>query len=310
MGTRATEKIKRMVADSCGVYSFRRRGHSAKGDLIRMDRSGHVDRLVDGHWIEVTRRPAHDDLRIWRPIEEQDLARRVRRFQLADLNSERIAARPGSRRRSLRATAVWAWLIPPLQGGAARKLTIGKVQKRCRDSYVEDLRGVKGDDLLEIKAQILDGYEAALERISRVEGRANLFLGASVLTSSLVLANAGLLLSHTDGLKAPYLQIAAAVLALAGGCAIIAAFRALQTTLFTFSRATPTAAKKVHERRRLKGKRLTREYVAALFIATDRLGVVGDWKVGQMKAARGWILATTAGVVALTIVVLADAVWG
>jgi hypothetical protein len=242
-------------------------------------------------------------------MKAEDLSVRVRRFLLPDLNLESIASKPGAPGRFLRGTRIWGWLVPPLQAGAPRKLKAGKVQKRCRSAYVNDLRKVKGDDLLKVESQILAGYEAALDRISRVEQRAGVFLGASVLTSSLVLGNASLLLSNTDRLETPYLQIAAGALAIASACAIIGAFRAVQTTLFTFSRAIPTSAKKVLERRTLRGEHLTRDYVAALFVATDRAATIGDWKVNQLKAARRWILVTTSGVVVLTIVVLVDAVW-
>jgi hypothetical protein len=305
----ATQEIDEMVGKAEASYEFFWRGDEVKGDLLRI-RNRRVDQLLDGDWI-VTGYLGNDDgvPKDLAKAERGELFGRARRFLLADLDAEPSTPTAKEWATRMRRSRLGRWLIPPLQGGAARHGHSGATVTRCKSSYVDELRHVTGGDLGELKAQILDGYESDLARTARVEQRANVFLGASVLTSSLVLGNAGLLLGSSEKLGTPYLQIAAGALAVASMCAIVGAFRALQTMLFTFHRINPVAAKNVFNRRRLTGDDLIRDYVGTLFIAANRAATVADWKVNQMKAARRWILATSFGVVVLTIVVLIDAVW-
>lgn len=307
MARAAPDKIAAMVRAAERDFTFYRRGDPLKGDLLRVHR-GRVDQLRDGRWRTTRRLSGAGVPKSWDEADTGNLTRRARRFLLADLDEAPAVPKATQWRKRLYDTRLWRWLIPPLQAGAARKIEPKSIVTRCRSSYVDELRLVEGDDLLEIRSQILGGYQADLDRISRVEQRANIFLGASVLTSSLVLGNAGLLLSGSEKLAAPYLQIAAAALAIASACAIVGAFRALQATLFTFDRFPPTAPSHVFNRLPLKDDALIRDYVAATFVAANRAGSIADWKVDQMKGARRWILATTVGVAVLTIVVLVAAV--
>lgn len=301
-------EIQAMVKRSLRRYEFRRRHQSTAAELIRIGRSGRVDILLDGHWRPTThyRRPGEKD--DWAEVEPEDLHHQVRRFFLPDLDAKAVVRKPRQWRLRFRETGLWQWLQPPLKGGSPRKLPGESIRARCRADYRRELRNVRGGDLIEVKAQISEGHDRNRARIAGAEQRATVFLGASVLTSSLVLGNAGLLLGTSASLDAPFLQIACAVLAVAGACAIIAAYRALQATMSTFGRLTATNPKVVVERLDLKGEDLIRDYVAAVFAATNRAATIADWKIARMKSARQWILATMVGVVALTIVVLLDAV--
>lgn len=299
---RPTE-IEKMVARSMKRYTFMRRGSS---ELIRVARSGRVDILVDGQWHRSTRNRRPEDEGGWKVAEPEDLRHRARRFFLPDLDRAPVDVKPTEWSRRLRETRLWSWVQPPMKGGSPRKLPGERIRKRCRADYRRQLRHLSEQDLAEVRTQISEGFERNRARIAGAEQRATVFLGASVLTSSLVLGNAGLLLGTGPGLDAPFLQIACAVLAIASACAIVGAYRALQTTMSTFGRLTPTNPKAVAERLGLSGDDLVRDYVAAVFVATNRAATIADWKIARLKSARQWILATMAGVVALTIVVLLD----
>ena len=159
--------------------------------------------------------------------------------------------------------------------------------------------------LEELKEQALLGYEHQRERIAAVEQRANFFLGAAGLTTSLVLANAGLLLGASK-LGSTYRVLAAAVLAAASLCAIAAGLRALQATMITFIRAPPNGVPRLMKRRHLSKDELLHAYIAALVVGQHRLSVIADWKIGRMKEARRWFVLVTVAIVVLTGFVLAD----
>jgi hypothetical protein len=160
-----------------------------------------------------------------------------------------------------------------------------------------------GADLIELKAEASTGFDHQRERGSNAEQRANFFLGAAGLTTSLVLANAGLLLG-AGKLTPPWQALAAAVLGLASLCAITAGLRAMQAAMITFVRTPPNSVDRVVGRRELKGDELNRAHAGALLVGQARAGVVGDWKVARLAMARRWFVGAIAGVVALTVIVL------
>jgi hypothetical protein len=295
-------EIQAMVKRSLKQYEFRGRDD----ELFRISRNGRVDALIDGEW-RPNARFSRFDIKDSEALKPADLRDRVRRYFLPDLDGEVVVRKPTEWRRRFHDTRVWCWISPPMGGGAPRHVPKGPILDRCRKDYRRKLKHVSGEDLAEIEEQISEGYAGNRERIAGAEQRATIFLGASVLTSTLVLGNAGLLLGTSPTLDAPYLQIACVVLGVASACAIVAASRALQATMSTFTRTRPTTASVVFKRRKRRGDRLTRDYVASIFAATNRAGRIADWKIARMKSARQWILATMAGVVALTIVVLVDA---
>jgi hypothetical protein len=299
------QAIKEMVAAAARRYEFRRRG----GDwtLMRLDSLDGfgVERLVNGRWIDVRRPRAFDDKDAWTRMSEKQLRWHARRYLLADLGAPGMGWQ-GRIRERFRRGALWRWAAPPLKGGATKGLPPA-IADRSRDAYAASLTKARGEDLAELKQEALLGYEHQRARVTGVEQRANYFLGAAGLTTSLILANAGLLLG-TGKLQAPWLGLAAGALALASVCAIGAGARALQASMVTFVRSPPNGSAKVLARRKLKGDELVRAYLGALLVAQARASAVGDWKIERLGSARRWFIGVIAGIVLLTVFVLAEAV--
>lgn len=200
---------------------------------------------------------------------------------------------------------IWRFLVPPLRGGAPRRDLSQPAVKRSIQAYSESIQ-VSGDDLLLLREESAAGFEHQRERCAGIEQRANFFLGASGLTTSLVLANAGLLLG-AGKLSAPWLQLSAGALAVASVCAIWAGFRAMQATMSTFHRTPPLSVAKISRRSRLAADGMSRDYVAANFVGANRESLIGDWKIDRLAAARRWFLGTICGIVLLTGFVLISA---
>jgi len=295
-------EIAALAVTALESYEFFRRSGDFR--LLRRHRSSErVEQLVDGIWIGM-RRSATPSNGGWEELDVGKLERHVRRYLLGDPAAEGIGWRdPWDR---LRRSMLGRWIVSPLKGGASRRLTAGAA-KRSRGAYAEQMSGVTGDDLRELKEETLLGYEHQRERVAGIEQRATFFLGAAGLTTSLVLANASLLLG-AGKLESPWLELAAAALAVASACAIAAGIRAMQATMITFVRTPPNAVTTVVDRRRLKADALLCSYVGALLVAQGRAGVIGDWKIRRLASARRWFFAAIAGVVVLTAFVLVDAV--
>jgi hypothetical protein len=304
----ADTEIREMVKRSCRAYEFRRLTVKGKrrikpGALIRL-RGGKVERLRGGSWMAVTRTRTYENKELWEPCDEMVLRARVRRYALADLDAPTLGWHPREWRTRVELSLPWRWIVPPLGEGTARR-PHPDLFKRAHAAYAWKVRKLTGDDLTTVTAQISDGYEHALGRIALFEQRATIFLGTSALTSSLIVGNASLLIG-TSKLNDPYLELAAISLAVAGICAVFGAFRALQASMFTFVRSPPTSSGAVANRFDLRGDELARVYVGALFVSAARADVVANWKGEQLRGARRWVLMTTTGVVALTIIVLLD----
>jgi hypothetical protein len=297
--------IRGMVAVAVRRYEFRRR--RSDWTLLRVDAvdGRGVERLVDGRWIDARRPRSFDDEGVWARISEKQLRWHARRYLIADLGAPGMGwqGRFGER---FRRGALWRWAVPPLKGGATKGLPPATAD-RSRDAYAESLAKTKGPELAELKEEALLGYEHQRARATGVEQRANYFLGAAGLTTSLVLANAGLLLG-TGKLQTPWLGLSAGALGLASVCAVAAGVRALQASMITFVRSPPNNAVKVLSRRKLKGDDLTRAYLGALLVAQVRAGAVGDWKIARLGSARRWFVGVILGIVLLTAFVLAEAV--
>jgi hypothetical protein len=294
-------KIDSMVASAAGIYEFRRRGRSYA--LYRQGRDGvPPERLVNGRWVAVPRRSAgRDDCQV---LDEGKLALHVRQYLLGDLDGPPVRWRDDFRER-LRRTRFWLRLNPPLKGGASRRLAKGAAE-RSRRAYAELLEEVAGAELTEMRDQALLGYEQQRQRGAGTEQRANFFLAASGLTTSLVLANASLLLGSSK-LDSPLRQLAALALGAASACAIGAGLRAMQAMMISFFRAPPNGVDRIFDRRTAHGDSLTRLYVGALLVGQARAGAIGDWKVNRLRDARRWFLGAIVGVVLLTSFVLIEA---
>ena len=186
-----------------------------------------------------------------------------------------------------------------------RRLRNG-VADRSRSAYAEVLADVDEAALADLKEQATVGYEHQRQRSAETEQRANFFLAAAGLTSSLVLANAGLLLG-TSKLDAPLRALAAIALGIGSFCAIAAGLRAMQAMMIAFYRTPPNAVDRIVDRTAYEGAALDRVYLAALLVAQGRAGAIGDWKVHRLRGARRWFVGAIVGVVLLTGFVLAEA---
>lgn len=303
MGEGGLADIEEMVATAIrGREYFRHKRSYAL--FRRRSPKDDMERLIDGRWAKVRYPRSFGDSENWKRLDADDLGLHVQRYLIADLDGEAVAWRTDFVDR-FRRTAFWRWVMPPLKGGSSKRLG-GGAAPRSRSAYAELLSETTEGDLSELKEQALLGYEHQRARGAGTEQRANFFLGAAGLTTSLVLANAGLLLGASK-LHSPWRSLAAIALGVASICAIAAGVRALQATMITFFRTPPDTVDRVLDRLAVTGDDLVRFHIAALLVAQGRAGAIGDWKIHRVGGARRWFIGAIASVVLLTIFVLAEA---
>jgi hypothetical protein len=281
-------------------YVFRRRRRD--GALARFISTRNIELLVDGEWVRAWKPPR---LERWVRLSDADLREHANAFLVGGFGG--ASASGLERGERLRRYGIGRWLFPPLAGGAHRNLS-DKTIARVREQRIGELPSADLTDLAELKEEALRGHAMLADRCAILEQRANFFLGAAALTSSLVLANSGLLLG-TGKLSNPWLSLAAGFLAVSSVCAVVAGLRAMQAAMTSFVRTTPSGVLAILSRATLSGSDLDCAYVGALFVAQNREEVVGNWKLERLKSARRWFLAAVVGVAFLTITVLADVVW-
>lgn len=292
------ETIDETIADARSQnYKFWRR---RDGALARFKSTRDIELLVEGKWVLIVKPLTFHK---WQRLDDDHLRAHAEGF-LVDGFGDAPAAGLGPRER-LRRLGFLRWVFPPLPGGAKRRLENLTISRVC-DHRAAQLPPVKAADLEELKEEALRGHLVLAERCAVLEQRASFFLGATGLTSSLVLANSGLLLG-TARLSAPWLGIAIICLAISSACAVIAGVRAMQAAMTTFIRATPSSVTGILKRAELVGRKRDRAYLGALFVAQNREEVVGNWKMARLKGARHWFLATIVGISLLTVTVLLDA---
>lgn len=240
-------EVPQLVVAALEEYEFFRRDKGRVLARRRKPQNGEepTDRfecLVYGRW--VPRRLSSRKLRSanWQKLEDEKeseqgrkiLRRHVRRYLI---NPCAKVIPKSDRRGCLARSRLGRWVKPPLRGGADRGVD-RDTSRRSRRDYVALLEEGKDENLARLTEEALLGYEHERARAASAEQRANFFLGAAGLTSTLVLTNAGLLFG--DGkLEAPWLGLAIASLALASVCAIVAGLRAIQATMITFVRSHP-----------------------------------------------------------------------
>jgi hypothetical protein len=237
------------------------------------------------------------------------LARLARKYVIADRLDQPLLADVRELRRRRRA---WLAVVPPLNGGAPRRISPDSAN--CsRAAYLELLQGIKvpadqrkaGLEQLQQQAEL--GDERQRDRGTGAETRANYFAGAAGLTTTLVLANAGLLLGQ-DALDNALRWMAGLALLAASFCAIMTGLRALQASMVTFVRSPANSVSRVVQRRKAEDIDMLRcQYIAALLVSQNRNSVVADWKITRLQEARGWFGGVIAGVVVLTVLVLIQA---
>jgi len=297
----ASADIREAVEEASKQYDFFR----ADDVLLRRRKKSaeeEVDQLVRTCWVSVH---PPDSLgqadSPWQELSEKQLRFHVRKYFFIGLTAKRLEK--GSKEYRQRG-ALWRRLDPPLKGGSGRKVA-NPAFKRSREAFAELLASSNRQALGELKEQALLGYEHQRQRVAAAEQRANFFLGAAGLTTSLVLGNAGLLLGSSR-LDSTWRLLAALALVAASLCAIAAGLRALQATMITFDRAPPSGVPRIVERRKLPEDELLHAYTAALLVGQHRLSVIAAWKIDRMKNARHWFLLITVGVAVLTAFVLAN----
>jgi hypothetical protein len=297
-GERWEERIDRTIADARQQgYIFWRRG--SDDALARFRTTARVELLVDGAWVLVRKPRAFDR---WMRLSDEQLRVHARDYLVEGFGSARVEVR-GLRQR-IRRWGIARRMFPPLHGGATKGIDAALLD-RVRDHRTLELARASGGTLVELREEAMRGHQILADRCALLEQRANFFLGAAGLTSSLVLANAGLLLG-TGKLTEPWLGMAAVFLAIASLCAAAAGLRAMQAAMSTFVRTTPNGVTQVSQRAALRGHSQVRAYVGSLLVAQNREEVVGNWKLFRLKAARRWFLAAIVGVFFLTSVVLVD----
>lgn len=297
-------KIDELVKEARKTYDFRRR--KKEQVLVRRRKSNkEVDRLVGGRWIR-QRFLKFDNGSKWKTISNQKLGWHLRRYMVEGLADDRLGWGLGELKERVRRSWIGRKWNPPLRGGATREVS-STLAKRSRLAYKQSFNGISGTSLTELAEQASHGFENQRERSAAVEQRANFFLGAAGLTTSLVLANAGLLLG-TSKLDSPWLYLGAGALLVASLFAIAAGFRAVQATMYTFIRTPAYEVERVLERRVLGVAEGRRWETAALLVAQARTKTIADWKVSRLIEARKWFMWLILAVAALTGMVLGNAI--
>ncbi len=261
--------------------------------------------LVNAKWVRIGRPASFDDPMVWEPMEDDDLYWHTIDFLIPDLDEDRLGWFSGSGR--LQRSALGRRIVPPPHGGASREAETD-LSERARSVFLENLSDVDDQELAELKDRALSGYDINRERNSTVEQRANFFLGAAGLSSTLVLANASVLLGVGNGaLNAPWRQLSAAALAVASFCAIAAGIRAMQAVMLAFGRVSPTSVEDAFNWRETPGScRVARSHLTALLVAQERELWIGNWKLERLSEARRWFGGAVLGVVVVTGFVLAE----
>lgn len=146
------------------------------------------------------------------------------------------------------------------------------------------------------------GYEAAKQRISVMETRAGYFLGAAGLTSTLLLANAGLFTGgEIDGILK---WLVVAILGITSAFALATGLRALQVSMIVFDRAYPDLPRVIELRMAEGPERFKLGRLAALNLATRRAHMIADWKYERLAQARICFIFVVFGIVSTTACVL------
>jgi hypothetical protein len=278
-------------------YKFWRRRRGAA--LARFRSTRDVELLVDGSWVRIVKPLTFHK---WERLGDDELRQHAHGFLVSGF-ADAVAAGLGRRERWGRSGPM-RLINPPLPGGAETQLGDLTIESAGRYCGTQVPTG-SAESLAQVKEHALLGHATLADRCAVLEQRANFFLGAAGLTTSLVLANSGLLLG-TSRLDDPWLTAAVVFLAFSTVCALIAGLRAMQAAMTTFIRTTPNGVMQIVGRTGVPSRKLTRLYVGSLLVAQKREEVIGSWKLARLKAARRWFLALIVGISLLTGVVVLD----
>jgi hypothetical protein len=300
----ALRETEEMVAGARKVYYFWSR--NSDETLVRRRRAcDRMERLVDGNWKRCRAPRLLRDCEVWTGMACETLVDHARRYFVEDFARAGLGRGDPLKTRLL-CGALGRWLFPSPRGGEGLCRANEKAAVRSVEMRFGQLRDIRDGDLIMLREEAETGHARELERNAAAEQRASFFLGAAGLTTSLILANAGLLLGD-NRLEAPWRVPAAAVLTLASACAILSGFRATQVSASQFQKIYPTSAGQVIGRGRYKGGDRVRSYVAGLLISSSRESAIAEWKFARLASARRWFFGVIGGVVLLTAIVLAEA---
>ncbi len=182
-----------------------------------------------------------------------------------------------------------------------------RVQNARRLALPEGLDLADLDNLI---AAATDGYERAEKRIEGIQQRASLFLGATGLTTSLVLVNGSLLYGNGPLHPFGFLVAVGVLLMFAALTLVIAGIAALDATTVSFDRAHPNSPPQVEARLDLESCEARRDLLAAMLLAIRRAEVIGDWKLHQLRRARSAFGVSVVCVVVASVLVLGAVVFG
>jgi hypothetical protein len=297
--------VVRMVGESRDLYFYWSR--NSDETLVRRRRAtDRFERLVDGHWSRCHATRGLRDESIWSAMSREELVDHARRYFVENFASDGLG-RDDPLRTRLRCSFLGRWSKAPPRGGEGLRRANEKAAIRSQEIRYAELQKVGDEDLGQLKEEAEAGFARELERNAAAEQRASFFLGAAGLTTSLILANASLLIG-SERLGPPWRLLAAATLVLASGCAILSGLRALQITAGQFQRIYPTSAGEIVRRGSREGGDRIRAYVAGLLIACSRESALAEWKFACLASARRWFFGVIGGVVLLTAIVLLEAI--
>jgi hypothetical protein len=291
--------------------SFQFYEHMKRHQIARVDSTGRHSYLTGNGWITPPIGASSLSLRAWAPLEGDSVL--IRQVTLSHFNPIEVNAPPRDRkdvglRKSLQVSWVGRRVAPILGYGAPRSVD-PDVQTRAQAALAsEELSGTDRARLPSLIEQAKDGFEREERRIDGIQQRAVFFLGASGLTTSLVLTNSSLLFGQT-ALNPTWAKILSAILlGLAAVFVVGAGLRALQATTTTFDRVLPNTRWQVTRRADLEEGSSQLDHLAALLLAQQRADVIGSWKLECLKQARNLFLLGVPGVLSVTAIVLTVAI--
>lgn len=261
-----------------------------------------VEMLVDGAWVV---------RRIWKPsrwetLSEVRLEKKARRFLLSWNHGET----PRGLLPRFRLSLVGQLIAPSLPAGT-KSHGIKDQQRSARNSYKSRIPdSAKESDLMrDLIDQARTGLEGARSREATAEQRAGFFLGAAGLTTTLVLANAGLL-SGDKPLEGGLLVPVAAILIVTSVLAVGSGVRALQANMTTFARTPAYTAEKILTRADKPLADSQAHELASVLVSMNRSKTIGDWKNRRLADSRRCFVLVIVGMALVTTLVVSSALGG
>lgn len=199
------------------------------------------------------------------------------------------------------------WVFsPPLGWGAPRWLNRSDaVVAACQQGIDSFALGDHVDETL--VADSTAGWDSARTRLTGIETRAATFVQAAALTTTLVLANQGLIAGDHPVRDAPAKWFFLAAILIASAALIISGIYGLFATMRTFDRIAPNNLKRIVNRSTVEQAPARKAHVAANLMAQRRTSLVSDWKLARLKRAAIFFGIAVAGIAAASGIFVVDA---